>query len=519
MMHSKRLNLLRFNSLTHFGVSSALILASLSASSRLSKWKSCSRGDVVGQTMVADSTSGPSIRIDLNSLSPEVLKCNVCRMRLGLAPIAGGGSLDVAAHDAAITKPAASAEATSPSIIEVEKAVTLKPEAIATTSPSDEVVGTSIASSQAATAQTTAATEPVVAQELPAANDKPQSVTQEETKASDAKLTDPQSDNVNANRLSQFASPAEAATTAASPEVLSQPAQENPRFSSPSALQIELELAKRQLKESHELIERFNQNQSQLESQIDQLTAANRHYESSMQNQTQATEKLTAQLSEKNNQHAVKLNELQRELESTKRELSKALAQQKILEREQASSEDSRTAELQTQIDSLRNEVESFKSQAELMKRQRDGLERELAAARNRAAKDAAQSNTPADEAQLAAAQSKINELETLIDRYKSELRKRASESATNALQDSPATAAVGKDSDGQQDALQKQVEALRTQIEQQAAQMLSAQATWDDERAKLMQKLAEKESLPELHHPRTPHEAPLVPNLLQRWC
>ena len=42
------------------------------------------------------ASANPATCIDLSSLPPDVLNCNVCRMRLGLPPIAGGGPLDAA---------------------------------------------------------------------------------------------------------------------------------------------------------------------------------------------------------------------------------------------------------------------------------------------------------------------------------------------------------------------------------------------------------------------------------------
>lgn len=388
----------------------------------------------------------PVIKIDLSKLSPEVLKCNVCRMRLGLKPIPGGGTLDTAEHDAQAERQAS--QSNNPLD---------RDEATKSQSPADQ------------------------AEAKPLASDKPIAPVKPNTKQFESHNLENQ-ESLSAGtkgRLEQFSSPSDATRFSSGDQSVTPQIVGSTRLNSPTALQIELEVAKRQLTDRNATIEGFNSNQLQLESKIAELTIANKQYASSLSAQSTSLESLNTQLSQKTSDAASKISQLSQELESTKRELSTSVANQKKSADELTKANSVQISDLNTQLKTAESRAEEFKSQADALRRQRDGFERELQADKqsNKAPANDSDANSSVLQGSLEKAQRELND----------------AQAANKTLE---AKIANLEQQIADQQKSTQEIESLRVQLEQQAAQMLSSQAAWDAERAEL-QKLIPKPVVP----------------------
>jgi hypothetical protein len=425
------------------GLSIGMLVAMGVEESTASAQQSSSNSEVINPV--------PVIKIDLRSLSPEVLKCNVCRMRLGLEPIAGGGTLDPALHDAQ----SQSSNQSEGKAIEAE----------------DLPANSAVQSVQPSVDQLASGSDPTF---RPSGSD--QSSKKLEAHNSERQGS-PSSESE--YKLEQFASPSEATRfSTGNQSAVTLPASESGKLSSPTSIQIELELAKRQLVDRNLTIENFNTNQIQLESKIAELTATNKQYASTVNSQSTMLENLNTQLRQQSSESTTRLNQVQQELETTKRDLSVAVANQEETAEKLTKSTDTQMAELAARLKNAENRVEEFKTQADLYRRQRDGFERELQAMNESpAAKDKEK-------------QGGTDLLQGSLEKSRRELddARRANETLQTEVSELKQQVA------GQQK-IGNELEALQTQIDQQASQLLNAQAAWDAERTELLKKIPQEAS------------------------
>ncbi len=417
--------------------------------------------------------SGPVIRVDLASLPAEVLNCNVCRMRLGLQPIPGGGTTDFAEHDrqAALSQ----VQPASASLPSTPNAPSKTVEPAAEPQPAEPVN-----SAESVTAEVQEPS-PESYETNPAPADTLLAPKRDVTPATPAESSE--------NRLSQFSSSAEAQQSVApiADNSYSAPTVEGDyRFRSPTAVQIELELAKKQLAERNALIEKFNQNQANLETQISQLSLTNRQLQAALQARSDSAEKATSQLQKVATESSEKMSQLQRELDNTKRELSVATGKLKLQGQELEVATRSELESLRTKLTDGEAALQKAVAELESMRRQRDGFERELATVQESLRKDE-NLEGPVDASDdrtarlIAAAREKIaklNESNAALTKELEAFRQRGTTSTTTV-----------------QGVSMEQFGEMRTQLEQQAAIFMEAQTKWDAERASLLSELAKAKS------------------------
>ncbi len=472
-------------------------------------------------------SNGPAIRIDLASLPPEVLNCNVCRMRLGLSPIAGGGTTDFAVHDAM----ARSQSASSPNS-QTSKQTVPTPASNGSNPASSQsaemiqpesVLATPSSTSSSLTAPKNLASDLMPPLVVPATQQPSAPNLQTNDALETQNLNSQATSSAESNRLSQFSSLAEAQRSAAAANAANKSFDDatpgsdlslranallnsgsgitgsptfDTRFQSPASMQIELELAKKQLAERNNLIEQFNANQSKLESQISQLSTTNRQYETALQSRSKVADEALEKLRKQSSESSKKLATLQKELDAKRRELSIAQAESKM----QSTDSNKQTQAAQEDLLLRANQADARSAEAEKiaesMRRQRDGLQRELSAMSDQLSKAkedlAANSPTASSDQELRV---ELKKLTASRDRL---LQENMALQATVKEAEQAVTAAKDNDSptaDAVMPASSDQLDELRVQLEQQAATFMQAQSQWDSERDALIQELTQVRS------------------------
>ena len=431
--------------------------------------------------------NSPAIRIDLNSLPAEVLNCNVCRMRLGLKPIPGGGSTDFAEHDriAALEQ----SEKSRPKLAPEKVTPTKKVEILDSQQQSVESSPNENLPSKKANIAPVQVPQTEVGVEI-------------ESQVNSVSA----SDQAEANRLKQFSSIAQAEQSVRTGDSVSDVIENidlnttsNSRITSQSALQIELELAKKQLLQRDGIIQQFNSNQSKFESQISELSSVNRQNQSNLDARSKELQRVVEQLEEVTRTNNGQKTELKSQLEDTRRELSVLQANQKIRESELKSGGEQKLQELTNQLTQAKSSLSNAAEEASMLQRQRDGFERELAAVTIQLQNSRAQIDSLQSEAgdledvtgdQIPAAQVR-KLIQTANQRIATMLaRNTALEQELKTALQSDAPKSVESAVAETSAADQRQLDQLRGDLEQQAAMFIQSQLQWDEQRDELIAKV-----------------------------